>query len=99
MGDTMLPVTDFTHIVGNVQHLLDALHVKIPSALCGASLADPNILGYDSPKGDSGFSPCTLTTVAVATCPACAQAAGWRWCSVHGDYEPDDPCSDIPEEF
>jgi hypothetical protein len=88
-------VTDFIHIAGDLQHFLDKVGVKVPRALCGVSLADPNVLGYDSPGGYGGFSPCTLTPIAVPVCPTCAQTAGWAWCSIHGDYEPGEVCSDI----
>lgn len=79
-------VTDFIHIVGYFQNLLDRVGLKVPRALCGVSLADPNVLGYDTRDGDSSF------------CPVCAQITGWAWCSMHGDYEPGEVCSDIPDE-
>jgi hypothetical protein len=85
-------VTDFIHIVGDLQHFLGKGGLKVPLALCGASLADPNALGHFKAGSYDGFSPCTLTPVAVPVCPACAQIAGWEWCPVHGDYEPDSPC-------
>ena len=58
-----------------------------------------NVLGHFKADSYDGFSPCMLTPIPVPTCPTCAQIAGWAWCSIHGDYEPGDACSDISEEF
>ena len=90
-------VTDFIHIVGDLQHFLDTVGVKVPRALCGVSLADPNVLGHYAQDGFDGFSPCTVTPIPVPVCPTCAQVAGWAWCSIHDDYEPGEVCSDIQE--
>lgn len=92
-------VTDFIHIVGRLESFLDSARIKVPRALCRVSLADPNTLGHFAADGYDGFSPCTFTPIPVPTCPVCAQIAGWPWCSIHGDYEPDEACSDILEEF
>lgn len=56
-------VTDYTHIAGNRDYVLDVLRLKIPRALCGVSLA-----GYPGEAGgdlcpqcaalDSGKYPC-----------------------------------------
>jgi hypothetical protein len=52
------------HVVGRWEHLLDRLHVKIPRALCGQSLA------ADGPEGDA--PPGSRTSWRTA-CPACLE--------------------------
>jgi hypothetical protein len=52
MDTTTRPGQEFTHIVGNFQHFLDRARIRIPRALCGASLvAEPGEpdLGPDAP--------------------------------------------------
>ena len=93
----MAAAVDFIHIVGDLQHFLDRVGLKVPRALCGVSLADPNVLGHFKADSYDGFSPCTLTPVPVPTCPVCAQIAEWAYCSIHGDYEPDEACGDTTE--
>lgn len=56
---------DVWHIVGNLQHWLSRLGVKVPRALCGISLAVRD--------GDAAELP----TDDAPVCPKCARRAGW----------------------
>jgi hypothetical protein len=56
--------SDVVHIVGNLQHFLGRLGIKVPRSLCGVLLiGDP-----DTPD------PADL---GARTCPKCAGIAGW----------------------
>jgi hypothetical protein len=60
-NDTLLAASDgddkYIHIVGDIQHWLDRLHLKVPRALCGASLVG------DPDKPGPGFN--------APICPRC----------------------------
>lgn len=53
---------DYIHIVGDIQHWLDRLGLKIPRAMCGVLLVG------DPDKPEPGAN--------AATCPKCQSIAG-----------------------
>lgn len=77
--DTMLPVTDFAHIVSNVQHYLDAAGVKIPRGLCGASLATGLL---------EGGPPVCPVCAQVAGWSACPWCGGYDFTELADQYGP-----------
>lgn len=61
--EQLLDNEDVMHIVGDFQHWLDRLGLKIPRALCGVSLEG------DPARPDPGID--------APTCLLCAEIAGW----------------------